>query len=142
MKKLIVLVFIGAMIANAEAKTITVKGSLKAKNPCSGELVTVHGITFLAIEKTVTGVIVYEDFKGSENGYSVTFHGENEFNELKNVYEIQTIGHWNNGKNLFKSIAIDRIFAKNGIIPTGDKFQNLNNVCEKNESAITPVLFR
>jgi hypothetical protein len=130
MKKLIILLCIGAMFANAHADIITFKAVANTKSPCNGENLTVHGMTTLSINETVKGVFVSESFTGVENGYSVNYNGKAEFDQLQKMYEIEVNGEWKSGKENFKSVGTDKILTRNGIVPTGDKFQKLENECD------------
>jgi hypothetical protein len=130
MKKLIIL-FIGAVInTGALGDVITFKAVANTKSPCNGEILTVHGMTTLSINETSKGVFVSENFTGVENGYSVNYNGKGEFNELQKMYEIEVTGEWKSGKENFKSNGTDKILTRNGIEPTGDKFQKTENECE------------
>lgn len=109
---------------------ITFSAMINTKNPCSNEFLTVHGITTLSINKTIRGVFISQNFTGVENGYSVNYHGNAEFNDIQKIYELETNGEWKSGSNSFISKAKDRIFSDNSTTLTSDIFININNICE------------
>lgn len=88
-------------------------------------------MTTLAINETIKGVFVNVSFTGVENGYTVSYSGNATFQEVKKIYPILIKGEWKSSKENFEFNALDLIFAKNGINPTGDNFNRANNQCKK-----------
>jgi hypothetical protein len=130
MKKLIILL-IGAITSTGALGGInSYNGVINAKSPCTGENITVHGIITISINETVKGVFVSESFTGVEHGYSVNYSGNSTFEEVKKIYPVAVNGEWKSSRENFKSKSLDLIFTKNGIMPTGDKFQKLENECD------------
>jgi hypothetical protein len=102
---------------SAYANVITFSAIINTKNPCSNEMLTIHGITTLSINETAKGVFISQNFTGVENGYSVNYNGNANFDEVQKTYEFETNGEWKSGSNSFISKAKDRVFSDNGTKP-------------------------
>ena len=123
------LFLLGIAMTQANATTIFFPSGITTTDPCTKMSLTVHGITTLSITKTPQRIVVFELFFGSEGGYDVFYTGNDKFSTTAPTYNITISGLWV-GPASFRSTGVDQISAtNNGLVPTGDSIQPLNNTC-------------